>query len=217
MIIEDDEHIGNLLEEALTKQNYQVSRAYSGTEAMYILKQSRPDLILLDLMLPGLNGENILPSIQDIPVIVMSAKADVQHKVELLLEGAADYVTKPFHMDELLARIVVQLRKSETYYIPPTITFENIVLHTDTHLVTIDNQEVKLTRTEYAILKLLMQNAPRVVTKSFFLEHMSIDTPDCSESSLKMHISHLRKKLKMIDNKDYIEAVWGIGFKLRNE
>lgn len=217
MIIEDDVHIGNLLEEALTRENYLVLRAYSGTEAMYVLQQNHPDLILLDLMLPGLNGEELLPHIKDIPIIVVSAKTDVHDKVELLLNGAADYITKPFHMKELLARITVQLRKAESSAVQSVLTFDTITLHMDTYTVTVDNQEVKLTRTEYAILKLLMQNSSQVVTKSYLLEHIGIDTPDCSENSLKMHISHLRKKLKAIGNKDYIEAVWGIGFKLNSE
>lgn len=217
MIIEDDVHIGNLLEEALMRENYLVLRAYSGTEALYVLQQNYPDLILLDLMLPGLNGEELLPHIKDIPIIVVSAKTDVHDKVELLLNGAADYITKPFHMKELLARITVQLRKTESSAMRSVLTFDTITLHMDTYTVTVDNQEVKLTRTEYAILKLLMQNSSQVVTKSYLLEHIGIDTPDCSENSLKMHISHLRKKLKAIGNKDYIEAVWGIGFKLNSE
>lgn len=217
MIIEDDVHIGNLLEEALTRENYLVLRAYSGTEALYVLQQNHPDLILLDLMLPGLNGEELLPHIKDIPIIVVSAKTDVHDKVELLLNGAADYITKPFHMKEMLARITVQLRKVQSSAMQSVLTFDTITLHMDTYTVTVDNQEVKLTRTEYAILKLLMQNSSQVVTKSYLLEHIGIDTPDCSENSLKMHISHLRKKLKANGNKDYIEAVWGIGFKLNSE
>ena len=111
-IIDDDVHIGNMLTEVLAREGYHVLRAYSGTEALYLLSQNKPDLILLDLMLPGLSGEEVLPHIQDIPVIVLSAKADVQDKVDLLLNGAADYMTKPFDIEELLARITVQLRKA---------------------------------------------------------------------------------------------------------
>ena len=110
LIIDDDIHIGNIMEEALIKENYQVSRAYSGTEALYVLSASKSDLILLDLMLPGLSGEEVLPQIKGIPVIVISAKTDVDDKVALLLGGAADYITKPFEMKELLARITVALR-----------------------------------------------------------------------------------------------------------
>lgn len=217
LIIDDDLHIGNMLEEALTKEGYQVSRAYSGTEALLVLANAKPDLILLDLMLPGLNGEEVLPQIKGIPVIVVSAKVDVDNKVDLLLNGAADYVTKPFHMKELLARIEVQLRKTSVSDQALTLTFEDIELNVNTHLVMVSHMEVKLTRTEYAILKLLMQNPTQVVTKSLILERISEDTPDCTESSLKMHISNLRKKLRDVNNRDYIEAVWGIGFRLRVE
>ena len=97
LVIDDDIHIGNVLEETLTKEGYGVYRAYSGTEALFVLSQSKPDLVLLDLMLPGLNGEEVLPQIKGIPVIVLSAKADVDDKVDVLLGGAADYVTKPFN------------------------------------------------------------------------------------------------------------------------
>ena len=112
LVVDDDLHIGNLLEELLTASGYQVTRAYSGTEALLLLDTCCPDLILLDLMLPGLSGEEILPQIEGIPVIVVSAKAGIDQKVDLLLGGAADYVTKPFDTKELLARVAVQLAKA---------------------------------------------------------------------------------------------------------
>ncbi len=215
LVIEDDTSIGNMLEETLMKEGYGVSRAYSGTEAVLVLEKERPDLVLLDLMLPGLNGEEVLARIKGIPVIVVSAKADVDNKVELLLGGAVDYVTKPFHTKELLARIAVQLRRASVEEASFLLTFDAITLNTDTHGVTLDSNEVHLTRTEYAILKLLMQNPGQVITKSLLLERISEDTPDCTESSLKMHVSNLRKKLHGERGVDYIEAVWGIGFRLR--
>lgn len=214
MIIDDDIHIGNMLEEVLTNEGYGIYRAYSGTEALLLLSREKPDLILLDLMLPGLNGEDILPLITGIPVIVMSAKADVDNKVNLLLEGAADYVTKPFHTKELLARIAVQFRNQTSSGSVSSLVFEDIVFHTDTHLAVSGTEQVKLTRTEAAILKLLMQNPSQVMTKSLLLDRIGRDTPDCTESSLKMHVSNLRKKLRELNSRDYIESVWGIGFKM---
>lgn len=145
----------------------------------------------------------------------MSAKVDIDNKVELLLSGAVDYVTKPFNTKELLARIAVQLRNFTNAPAASTLTFDDITLNTDTHIVTIGTSEIKLTRTEYAILKLLMQNSTQIITKSRLLDHISEDTPDCTESSLKTHISHLRAKLRKVRDKDYIEAVWGIGFKMK--
>lgn len=217
LIIDDDIHIGNMLEETLTKEGYGVSRAYSGTEALLVLSGTKPDLVLLDLMLPGLSGEDVLSRIEGIPVIVVSAKVDIDNKVDLLLGGAVDYVTKPFHTKELLARIMVWLRSAELVTNTSILTFDDITLHTDTHIVTVNTNEVKLTRTEYAILKLLIQNPAQIITKSLLLDRISEDTPDCTESSLKTHISHLRAKLRKENGKDYIEAVWGIGFKMKEK
>ena len=216
LIVDDDIHINEMLEEVLKHERYTVSHAYSGTEALLFLADRNPDLILLDLMLPGLSGEELLPHIAGIPVIVMSAKVDVEDKVSLLLGGAVDYVTKPFDTKELLARITVALR-TPTPSLSRILKFQDIVLDTYTHEVFVADKKVKLTRTEYAILKLLLQNPKQVVVKSILLDKISENTPDCTEGSLKMHISNLRKKLRDISGKDYIEAVWGIGFKMRTE
>lgn len=213
LVIDDDVYIGNMLEELLTREGYRVTRAYSGTEALLVLEGARPDLVLLDLMLPGLSGEELLPHIKDVPVIVVSAKVDTESKISLLMEGAVDYVTKPFEPRELLARIVAALRKSTAT--APMLSCGSLSLDTISHTVTASGVTVKLTRTEYAILKLLMQNPTQVLTKSLLLDRISTDTPDCTESSLKIHVSNLRKKLREADGEDYVEAVWGIGFKLR--
>lgn len=213
-IIDDDQYIGNMLEELLRVHGYGVLRAYSGTEAVYLLSQQRPDLVLLDLMLPGLSGEEVLTHISNIPVIVLSAKVDVQDKVSLLLGGAADYMTKPFDTQELLARIAVQLRKAGSTDAGATLRAGDLSLDTATLSLTVQGKPVKLTRTEYAILKLLMENPRQVLTKSVLLDRISLDTPDCTERSLKQHISNLRKKLLDAGGVDYIETIWGIGFKL---
>lgn len=217
VIIDDDIPIGNMLEEVLEKEGYCVLRAYSGTEALYLLSERKPDLVLLDLMLPGLSGEEVLPRISGIPVIVVSAKVGIDDKVGLLLGGAADYVTKPFNIKELLARITVQLRKRENFVEDTLLEVGDLKLNQVSHEVAVQEQAVRLTKTEYAILKLLMQNAGQVIAKSVILERISEDTPDCTDSSLKQHISNLRRKLRDVSGKDYIEAVWGIGFKLREK
>ena len=216
-IIDDDIYIGNMLEELLRGNGYDVLRAYSGTEALYLLSLNKPDLVLLDLMLPGLSGEEVLPHIENIPVIVLSAKVDVQDKVNLLLGGAADYMTKPFDTKELLARITVQLRKTQQYEQSNSLSVGDLVLDTMSLTLTVQGQAVKLTRTEYAILKLLMENPKQVIAKSVLLDRISMDTPDCTERSLKQHVSNLRKKLLDVSGVDYIETVWGIGFKLAQQ
>lgn len=213
LITDDDIHIVNMTEEVLRKAGYDVLRAYSGTEALLVLSSEKPDLVLLDLMLPGLSGEELLPKIKNIPVIIVSAKVGIDDKVNLLLGGAADYITKPFETRELLARIEVALRKSD-FSSASEFHFRDLKLNTDTHEVFSNGQKVKLTRTEYAILKMLMQNPEQVIAKSRLLDMISEDTPDCTESSLKIHISNLRKKLRESTGNEYIEAVWGIGFKM---
>lgn len=215
LIVDDDIHIGNVVEEALRAEGYRVQRAYSGTEAVMLVTSARPDLILLDLMLPGLSGEEVLPSLTGIPVMIVSAKIDVDSKVDTLLGGAADYITKPFELRELLARIQVQFRKSDSKNAAAdTLSFEDLQMDTVSQSVSVDGKAVRLTRTEYAILKLLLQNQGRVIARSTLLERISRDTPDCTERSLKQHISNLRAKLSETGGKDYIETVWGIGFKL---
>ena len=209
-VIDDDVYIGDMLETLFKFEGFVFVRAYSGTEALMLLSQTRPDIILLDLMLPGLSGEELLPSIKNIPVIVVSAKLDIENKVELLMGGACDYVTKPFDPKELLARIAVQLRTN----LPNGDTENELALDFAARGVTVCGTQVHLTRTEYAILKILMQNPNRVVSKSLILDRISQDTPDCTENSLKVHISNLHRKLRAAGGRDYIESVWGIGFRL---
>ena len=213
LIIDDDVQIGDLEQELLEREGYRTLRAYSGTEALLLLEKERPALVLLDLMLPGLSGEELLPKLQGIPVIVVSAKPTVEDKVALLLGGAADYITKPFETAELLARIAVQLRRQavpggEVY------AWEDLRMEDGTHTVTVAGKAVSLTKTEYALLKLFLRDPGRVLSKSVILDSLFEDTPDCTESSLKTHVSHLRSKLRSAGGRDYIESVWGIGFKL---
>lgn len=213
LIVDDDIPIGNLLQEALEGEGYAVSRVYSGTEAVLVLERKRPDMVLLDLMLPGLSGEELLPKLTGIPVIVVTAKVDLDSKISLLMGGAADYVTKPFALRELLARVAVNLRGTAAQN-GGALTFGSLRLEIDVRRVSVDGGEVRLTRTEYAILKLLLANPAQVVTKSRLLNEITADTPDCTENSLKTHISNLRKKLRDAGAGDCIEAVWGVGFKM---
>lgn len=218
-VIDDDVYIGDMLRELLEREGYDVLRAYSGTEALLLLENRTPDLVLLDLMLPGLSGEDVLPHLAGVPVIVLSAKSGVEEKVSLLLGGAADYLTKPFDTRELLARIAVQLRgapgRGEAR--DGALRYGNIALDPEGRTVFVEDRPVRLTRTEFAVLMLLMQDPRRVVSKSRLLERLSGETPDCVESSLKVHVSNLRKKLREAGAGDVIEAVWGIGFKLAEQ
>lgn len=214
-VVDDDVYIGDMLEELLRREGYNVLRAYSGTEALLLLEDRRPDLVLLDLMLPGLSGENVLPHLAGIPVIVLSAKAEVEEKVSLLLGGAADYLTKPFDTRELLARIAVQLRLGADR--GGVLRHRALTLDMESRTAAVNGSPVHLTRTEFAILKLLIQHPKQVIPKSRLLDQLSLETPDCVESSLKVHVSNLRRKLREAGAGEVIVSVWGIGFKLSEE
>lgn len=214
LIVEDNIDIHNLIKEVLEKETYKVFNAYSGTEALMVLEKENIDLILLDLMLPGINGEEIIKQVKNIPTIVISAKISQEDKINVLLNGANDYITKPFDIEELLARIKVQLRIKQEKKENIELKYKDIFLNENTHTLYIKQNQIYLTKTEYAIFKQLLLTPNQVVTKSKLLELISFDTPDCDENSLKVHISNIRKKIRNITNEEYIESVWGIGFKL---
>ena len=214
LIVEDNIDIHNLIKEILEKENYKILDAYSGTEALLLIEKEKIDLILLDLMLPGINGEEIIKQIKEIPIIVISAINSNVDKINTLLDGANDYITKPFNNEELLARVKVQLRIKENKQDNVELKYKDMFLNEENHILYIKENQVYLTKTEYAILKQLLLNPKQVVTKSKILDLISMDTLDCDENSLKVHISNIRKKIKKVTDTEYIEAVWGIGYKI---
>ena len=217
LIVEDNMDIHNYIKEVLEKEKYKVLDSYSGTEALMVIEREKIDLILLDLMLPGISGEKVIEKVKDIPIIVMSAKVSPKDKVHVLLNGANDYLTKPFSTEELLARIKVQFRICEERKenrVNRELKYKNMIANQDNHTISIEQKQIYLTKTEYAILKQLLLNPNQVVTKSKLLELISQDTLDCDENSLKVHISNIRKKIRSVTQEEYIESVWGIGFKM---
>lgn len=212
LIVEDNIDIHNLIKEILEKEHYKILNAYSGTEALMILEKESADLILLDLMLPGLNGEEIVKKVKNIPIIVISAKISPEDKVNVLLDGANDYITKPFNSEELLARVKVQLRLNEGKN--TKLAYKEMILNEEEHTIFVNENQIYLTKTEFAIMKQLLLNPKQVVTKSKLLDLISEDTLDCDENSLKVHISNIRKKIRNVTDVEYIESVWGIGFKI---
>lgn len=216
LIVEDNIDIHNLIKEVLENEHYKTLSSYLGLDAIKILEREKVDLILLDLMLPELNGEEIVKKIKDIPIIVISAKISLEDKVNMLLTGANDYITKPFNVEELLARVKVQLRIDNKKEKNEELKYRDMHLDKENnHTLYINNKSIYLTKTEYAILKQLLINPKQVVTKSRILEKLSDNELYCDESSLKVHISNIRKKIKLVTNNEYIEAVWGIGFKMK--
>ncbi|MRG85891.1 response regulator transcription factor [Salinibacillus xinjiangensis] len=215
LIMEDDQDIHSLLKESLDLRGFDTLSAYSGTEGKLLLEHNQVDLILLDLMLPGMNGEEFLLDIRhssSIPVIVITAKNDQNLKVELLTNGADDYITKPFDVKELLARIDIQLRHVTKSSInkKQEIHYKDISVNLDTREVKSNNQTLHLTGREYEILLLFLENPQKVYSRANIYESVWKEPFFQNDQTVNMHISNLRNKLA---NPNYIKTVWGIGFK----
>lgn len=217
LVVEDDMDIHNLIKNVLEKERYEVISAYSGTEAILLIEKNNIDLILLDLMLPGLSGEEVIKQIKNIPIIVISAKISTEDKVNVLTIGANDYITKPFDTNELLARIKVQLRTNKREK-NENLVYKDMMLERTTHTLYIKKEKISLTRMEYTILEQLLLKPKEIITKTKLIQLLNnnsmIYTKQYDENSLKVHISNIRKKIRNITNDEYIESVWGIGFKL---
>ncbi|MEK5442235.1 response regulator transcription factor [Fredinandcohnia sp. FSL W7-1320] len=217
LIIEDDMAIHSLIKEALELQDFRTLSAFSGTEGKLLFEQNQVDLVLLDLMLPGMNGEDFLQQLRQnstVPVIVISAKNDQDSKLHLLTSGADDYIIKPFDLKELLARIYIQLRHAASTSVSQMkeIHYKNISVNLDTREVETDGEQVHLTGREYAILLLFLENPQKVFSRANIYESIWNEPFFDSEKTINMHISNLRNKLNH-GGTNYIKTVWGIGFK----
>ena len=218
LIVEDDAHINALLQEAITGAGYSCTSAFSGTEASMLFSMKSFQLILLDLMLPGLSGEEVLMQIREkgnTPVIVLTAKDDLDGKIQLLTSGADDYIIKPFEIKEVIARIQIQLRHAEKNVEKDELTYKDLALNRKSFQVAISGQTLtKITKQEFAILELLLKNPDRVFSKEEMFEY-AWDEPYMGETkTLDVHISNIRKKIKAYTEGEYIETVWGIGYRL---
>lgn len=223
LITEDDSAINGLLCDILTREGYNVRPAYSGTEAKMCLDQYDYDLVLLDLMLPGISGENIISDIRKVkimPIIVISAKISPNDKINALKLGADDFIGKPFDVYEVLARVQAQLRRYKEFSSSKSkdkkLIYKNIALDTESREVLVKNSPIILTLTEYTILHLLISNPKKVFTRANLFEAARNDKFIGDDNTINVHISNLRTKLSEADNKTkYIQTVWGIGFKLQ--
>lgn len=218
LIIEDDNDINRMLQILLKQHGYNTISAYSGTEGL-LVHSSEIKLILLDLMLPGRSGEDIIRELKEkhnVPVIVMSAVHDVGKKVDMLHLGADDYVTKPFHNEELLARISARLRNSNKYKVSEKVIYKDIELDKSNFSVKCNGKETELSRHEFALLCLLMENPNRVCTKSMIYDNVWDYENSADDNTLNVHISKIRRKLKECSpDTEYIETVWGIGYRMK--
>lgn len=222
LVVEDDNDINQLLCNVVKSSNYAGQPAYSGTEALLHLEQNDWDLILLDLMLPGLTGEELIAEIRQkyqIPVIIISAKLETESKVEMLRAGADDYITKPFDIDEVSARIDNCLLRYQTPVRPQAaqiITFKNLELNIDEVQLFVAGEEVKLTSTEFKILHTLMASPKKVFSKANLFESVWEDEYYGDDNTINVHLSKLRHKLSRMNSEDdYIETVWGMGYKMK--
>lgn len=220
LIIEDDTDINNLLNTALKKAGYETMQAFSGTEARMIIqmKWKEISLILLDLMLPGISGETVLTEIRkqgNTPVIVLTAKDGLDEKIGLLTSGADDYITKPFELQEVLARIQVQLRHLQQEPEHEELIYKDLKLNRELFEVEIDGNVLpKITKQEFAILELLVKHPKQVFSKEEIFEYAWEEHYMGETKTLDVHISNIRKKIKAVSREEYIETVWGIGYRL---
>lgn len=225
LIVEDDASINNLVCETLTKQGMICTQAFSGTEGLLNFKSNEFDLIIMDLMMPGMTGEDLIKKVREtskIPVIITSAKSDLDSRVDLLSSGADDYLVKPFDVKELIARVSVQLRhisesQDNSSAADDKITYKSMVLNRSTFEVFVKDEEVKLTRQEYKILELFMLYPTKVFSKQEIFEYAWDEYYIGEDKTINVHISNLRTKIKKITDEEFIDTVWGIGFRLAKQ
>jgi len=220
LIVEDDSHISEMLCQLLRQSGYTPVAAYSGTEALLTLPKGGFSLVLLDLMLPGKTGAEVLTRIRTssgIPVIVLTARVDKETTIKLLQLGADDYIVKPFDNNELIARIDVQLRRAAPVQLDAgQICYKGLMLDMDGYDVFIDGRKAGLSKREFEILRLMMRHPQKVFTKNNLYESVWGGEFLGDDNTINVHISKLRAKLNAISpEEEYIQTVWGIGFKMK--
>lgn len=221
LIIEDDKEINGLLCKFLSEHGFKTTPVYDGIKALSHIHDNNIDIVLLDLMLPYKSGDQILMElrkISTIPVIIISAKDTIQTKIDVLRMGADDYITKPFDLDETLARIESNLRRTEIQVnsaISECLNYKDIELDCLNHTVKVTGQEILLTAKEYLILELLMKYPDKIYSKANLFRSIWNEEYMSEDNTLNVHISNLRYKLKAVNPRNkYIETVWGIGYRL---
>ena len=218
LVCDDDHSIVDAIEIYLKQEGYRVIKAYNGLEALKALEENEIHLIILDIMMPQLDGLQATVKIREIcniPILMLSAKSEDTDKVLGLNFGADDYITKPFDINEVIARVQIQLRHAGQEAEPDRIECGGITLDDKTHQIWVDGQEIlHLTRQEYAILELLIRHPKQVFRKEAIFTYAWEEEYMGETKTLDVHISNIRKKLKAVTDKEYIQTVWGIGYRL---
>ncbi|MDD6769378.1 response regulator transcription factor [Inconstantimicrobium porci] len=221
LIVEDDVDINNLLMKILKKEDYEVVQAFSGSEAELRISMEQYDIALLDMMLPGVTGEELINKIRnksDMPIIVVSAKTALEDRVNALNMGADDYITKPFEAADILARVNSQLRRYRKFTGAASsdeLKFKKLTLNESLREAKVNGQELNLTAHEFDILCVLVKNPDKVYSRENLYETIWQSGYFGEDNTVNVHVSNVRKKIKDIDpDEEYIKTVWGIGFKL---
>jgi DNA-binding response OmpR family regulator len=216
LIIEDQEDINHMLAKELSDAGYDVKSVYTGIDGILEIKSDKYDLVLLDIMLPYKSGDEVLKEVRletDIPVMIISAKDMVGTKIDLLKLGADDYITKPFDLGEVVARVESTLRRARKHF--HVYRYKDLVLDDQSKRVTVAQTELVLTAKEYMLLELLIKHEGKVFTKANLYESIWQDEYLGDDNAVKTHISNLRTKLKKANpHEEYIETVWGLGYRL---
>ena len=223
LVIEDNNDIHAILTN-LFEKDHEVYSAYSGTEGLTVFEREKPDLVLLDIMLPGKNGDQVLKEIRrsnsQVPILMLTALGEKSLVSQYLLNGANDYIVKPFNLDEVAARVTVQLRGSQQSQSKPAgeTLIKNIRLLPDTFEIASGDQSMRLGKKEFQIFQTLLAHPKKIFTKEELYESVWEETYLPGDNTLNAHLSNLRKKLAQLDNStDYIETIWGLGVRLKED
>lgn len=229
LIVEDHRDISDLLKVFLTEHGYDVECAYNGREASGLLKEKEYTLVLMDLMLPYKSGDTLIGELRthsDTPVICLSAKSGMETRLEVLRMGADDYILKPFDLDEVLVRMEVVLRRSKAFEKQDTrrdsgagdiLCAGDLKMYPEENRVEYKGSNISLTWKEYELLQLFLKQPMKTFTKANLYESVWKDTYYCEDNTINVHLSNLRNKLKKATGQDYIDTVWGVGYRLKEE
>lgn len=223
LVVDDEEHILELIKFNLEREGYEVILCDNGEDSIKIIQNGTIDLVVLDLMLPGIDGIEVCKRVhrmdetKNLPIIMLTAKSEEADRVLGLELGADDYVTKPFSVRELVARVKAVLRRSESNQpiLNKVISVNDLIIDTEKHVVTIDGNPIELTLKEFELLKILSENRGKVLTRNFLLDEVWGYDYFGETRTVDVHIRHLRRKIGDDKLNEYIETIRGVGYKMK--